>query len=101
MIAPWAHRRCARPCAGAVKFIRRCANLLEKGLSVGVGDEGGFAPAVASNRQPLELIVQAIEKPATGREKIRDLHGSGLERILTPTAGTACAARTSSWTQPR
>lgn len=36
--------------------------LLEKGLSVGVGDEGGFAPAVASNRQPLELIVQAIEK---------------------------------------
>ncbi len=36
--------------------------LLEQGLSVGVGDEGGFAPAVASNRQPLELIVQAIEK---------------------------------------
>jgi enolase len=27
-----------------------------------VGDEGGFAPAVSSNRQPLELIVQAIEK---------------------------------------
>ena len=25
MIAPWARRRCARPCAGAVKFIRRCA----------------------------------------------------------------------------
>ncbi|XBS69767.1 phosphopyruvate hydratase [Acerihabitans sp. KWT182] len=36
--------------------------LLEKGLSTGVGDEGGFAPAVASNRQPLEFIVQAIEK---------------------------------------
>lgn len=36
--------------------------LLERGLSAGVGDEGGFAPAVSSNRQPLELIVQAIEK---------------------------------------
>ena len=36
--------------------------LLDKGLSVGVGDEGGFAPAVASNRQPLDFIVQAIER---------------------------------------
>ncbi|WP_313689007.1 phosphopyruvate hydratase [Pantoea sp.] len=36
--------------------------LLEKNLSVGVGDEGGFAPAVSSNREPLALIVQAIEK---------------------------------------
>lgn len=36
--------------------------LLEKGLSAGVGDEGGFAPAVTSNRKPLELIVSAIEK---------------------------------------
>jgi enolase len=36
--------------------------LLDKGLSVGVGDEGGFAPHVNSNREPLELIVSAIEK---------------------------------------
>ncbi|MFI8415579.1 phosphopyruvate hydratase [Serratia sp. NPDC078593] len=36
--------------------------LLAKGLSTGVGDEGGFAPTVSSNREPLELIVQAIEK---------------------------------------
>jgi enolase len=36
--------------------------LLEKGLSVGIGDEGGFAPPVGSNREPLELIVSAIEK---------------------------------------
>ena len=36
--------------------------LLEKSLSVGVGDEGGFAPHVRSNREPLELIVAAIEK---------------------------------------
>jgi len=35
--------------------------LLEKrGLSVGVGDEGGFAPHVRSNEEPFELIVEAI-----------------------------------------
>jgi enolase len=36
--------------------------LIEKGLTVGVGDEGGFAPHVKSNREPLDLIVSAIEK---------------------------------------
>lgn len=36
--------------------------LLDAGLSVGVGDEGGFAPNVSSNRQPLELLIQGIEK---------------------------------------
>lgn len=36
--------------------------LIEKGYSVGVGDEGGFAPHVSSNEEPLRLIVEAIEK---------------------------------------
>ncbi|HBS7090307.1 TPA: phosphopyruvate hydratase [Klebsiella pneumoniae] len=36
--------------------------LLSRNLSAAVGDEGGFAPAVSSNRDPLEFIVQAIEK---------------------------------------
>lgn len=36
--------------------------LLDRGLSAGVGDEGGFAPSVSSNRQPLELILRAVEK---------------------------------------
>ena len=34
--------------------------LLDRGLSAGVGDEGGFAPSVSSNRQPLELILSLI-----------------------------------------
>ena len=33
-----------------------------KGLSTGLGDEGGFAPNLDSNREALELIVEAIEK---------------------------------------
>lgn len=36
--------------------------LTEKNLSVAIGDEGGFAPVVSSNREPLALIVQAIER---------------------------------------
>jgi enolase len=32
-----------------------------KGLNTNVGDEGGFAPSLGSNTEPLELIMQAIE----------------------------------------
>lgn len=37
------------------------AVLNEKGLSTGLGDEGGFAPNLPSNRTALDLIVTAIE----------------------------------------
>ena len=33
-----------------------------KGLNTSVGDEGGFAPNLASNVQAIEVIIQAIEK---------------------------------------
>ncbi len=36
--------------------------LSDRGLACGVGDEGGFAPNLESNREALELIVEAIEK---------------------------------------
>ncbi|KAF3996659.1 phosphopyruvate hydratase [Glaciimonas immobilis] len=35
--------------------------LQEKGLTTSVGDEGGFAPSVASHEDALKLIIQAIE----------------------------------------
>jgi enolase len=38
------------------------AVLKEKGLSTGLGDEGGFAPNLPSNRDALDLILVAIEK---------------------------------------
>jgi enolase len=34
----------------------------KKGLSISVGDEGGFAPMIDSNEQALDLIVTAIKK---------------------------------------
>ena len=36
--------------------------LNEKGLATGVGDEGGFAPNVSSEKEAIELILAAIEK---------------------------------------
>ncbi len=36
--------------------------LKERGLQTAVGDEGGFAPMLRSNREALELILTAIEK---------------------------------------
>jgi len=36
--------------------------LRDRGLSTAVGDEGGFAPDLASNEQAVELLVEAIEK---------------------------------------
>ncbi|WP_116950019.1 phosphopyruvate hydratase [Jiangella endophytica] len=36
--------------------------LKERGLSTGLGDEGGFAPNLPSNRDALDIIVTAIEK---------------------------------------
>lgn len=36
--------------------------LKEKGLATGLGDEGGFAPNLESNRAALDLILVAIEK---------------------------------------
>ena len=35
--------------------------LASKGLNTTVGDEGGFAPSLSSNKEALELIVSAIE----------------------------------------
>ncbi|MEO2158240.1 MAG: phosphopyruvate hydratase [bacterium] len=36
--------------------------LLEMGLNTSVGDEGGFAPDLASNEEAIELVIRAIER---------------------------------------
>lgn len=45
--------------------------LQQQNLSTAVGDEGGFAPDIADERQALELIVTAIEK--AGYEPQKDI----------------------------
>jgi enolase len=36
-------------------------SLVAKGLASGVGDEGGFAPAISTSREALDLLVEAIQ----------------------------------------
>jgi enolase len=36
--------------------------LKKRGLSTGVGDEGGFAPNLKSNREAVEVVLEAIDK---------------------------------------
>lgn len=47
---------------GAEVFHNLKKVLKEKGYSVSVGDEGGFAPNLKSNKEALELIVKAIKQ---------------------------------------
>ncbi|MGO4382903.1 phosphopyruvate hydratase [Specibacter sp. RAF43] len=47
------------------------AVLQEKGLSTGLGDEGGFAPNLPSNRAALDLIQEAIKR--AGYEAGKDI----------------------------
>jgi len=46
--------------AGAEVFHALAAVLKKAGHSTNVGDEGGFAPSLKSNEEPIEVILQAI-----------------------------------------
>ena len=47
---------------GAAVYHALKAVLKEKGLSTGLGDEGGFAPNLPSNRDALDLIATAVDR---------------------------------------
>lgn len=47
---------------GAETFHALKSVLKSKGYNTAVGDEGGFAPNCKSNEEPLQLLVEAIEK---------------------------------------
>lgn len=48
--------------AGTEIFHALRSILKGRGLSTGVGDEGGFAPSLKSNREALEVVLEAIGK---------------------------------------
>ena len=48
--------------AGCETFHNLKSVLKSKGLNTSVGDEGGFAPNLGSNREALDLIMSAIDK---------------------------------------
>jgi enolase len=62
MIIPQASTVKERLRIGAEVFHTLKKVLNEKGYSTGVGDEGGFAPNLKSNKEALDLICDAIKK---------------------------------------
>jgi len=63
MIVPLGATQFAESLRAGVETFHALKTLLKKqGLSTSVGDEGGFAPRVASNEEALQLVVQAIEQ---------------------------------------
>jgi enolase len=57
--------------AGTETFHALRSLLKKRGLQTGVGDEGGFAPSLSSNREAVELVLEAIR--AAGYHAGRDL----------------------------
>src|SRR5213596_1656946 len=51
--------------------------LNDKGLSTGVGDEGGFAPALGGNEAALDFLMRAIERAGYRAEMIGGHVGDG------------------------
>ena len=44
--------------------------LKKKGLSTGVGDEGGFAPNLRANVEAIEVILTAVEQAQMGQHTV-------------------------------
>ncbi|OFO33648.1 phosphopyruvate hydratase [Corynebacterium sp. HMSC075D04] len=63
MIAPIGAETFAEALRMGTEVYHALKSVIEsKGLSTGLGDEGGFAPSVDSTKAALDLIVEAIEK---------------------------------------
>src|SRR6202171_3588660 len=63
MVVPWGAPTFAEALrAGAEVFHALKGVLKARNYFTGVGDEGGFAPSLKSNREALELIVEAVGK---------------------------------------
>ena len=67
--------------------------LKKKGLATGLGDEGGFAPDLDSNRAALDLIAEAVEAAGlTLGKRHRARARRRGQRVLRPTAPTPSRA---------
>ncbi len=72
MVLPWGGESFAEALRMGTEVYHALRGVLKKnGLSTGIGDEGGFAPSLDSNRAALEMIVDAIE--AAGYEPGKDV----------------------------
>ncbi len=62
MVVPFGFDCFAEALRAGVEIYHQLKKVLkEKGLATGVGDEGGFAPNLANNREALDLLMAGIE----------------------------------------
>ncbi len=85
MIVPWGAERYSEALRMGVEVFHHLKALLrERGLSTGVGDEGGFAPDLRDAAEALALLVEAITRAgyAPGEDVVLalDVAASGLAR---------------------
>ncbi len=72
MLVPVGQESFAEALRAGTEIYHRLKGVLKKsGLSTAIGDEGGFAPNLKSNREALDLLVAAIE--AAGLEPGKDI----------------------------
>jgi enolase len=64
---------------GAEVFHTLKALLHERGLATGVGDEGGFAPDLASSEQAIETVLEAIERAGHSERVVVSLDPAATE----------------------
>ncbi len=55
----------------------------EKGLATSVGDEGGFAPDLASDEEAIQYILAAVEKAGykPGKDFVLAIDAASISRI--------------------
>lgn len=68
--------------------------LKTKGLATGLGDEGGFAPNLGSNREALDLILEAIKEAGYAPARTSRSRWTSPPPSSTRTASTSSRART-------
>ena len=72
MIAPVGAKSFSHALQMASEIYHHLGNILkERGLSVGVGDEGGYAPDLHDDEEALDLILEAIERSTYDTKKIK------------------------------
>src|SRR5690606_34966815 len=63
MVMPIGFDRFSDSLRAGVEIFHVLKKILQgKGYGTAVGDEGGFAPELKSNEEPMELLVEAIQK---------------------------------------
>ena len=72
-------QKCLRWCAEV--FHALAAILKERGLATSVGDEGGFAPALKSDEEAIETILEAEKSRLRARQRLQDRDGCCFLRV--------------------